>query len=79
MDKIWVTRSSMPSYEEFIEKIRPLWETRRLTNMGTYHKELETQLKDYLGVPHLSLMVLSLIDISEPTRQAELAYAVVCV
>ncbi len=57
MDKIWVTRSSMPSYEEFIEKIRPLWETRRLTNMGTYHKELETQLKDYLGVPHLSLMV----------------------
>ncbi len=57
MNKIWVTRSSMPSYEEFIEKIRPLWETRWLTNMGTYHKELEVQLKAYLGVPCLSLMV----------------------
>ncbi|MDE7223490.1 MAG: DegT/DnrJ/EryC1/StrS family aminotransferase [Acetatifactor sp.] len=57
MDKIYVTRSSMPSYEEFVEKIKPLWETRRLTNMGTYHKELEAKLKEYLGVPHLSLMV----------------------
>ena len=57
MDEIRVTRSSMPPYEKFIEKIKPLWETRWLTNMGTYHKELEMQLKDYMGAPHLSLMV----------------------
>lgn len=57
MDKIFVTRSSMPSYEEFIEKIKPLWETRRLTNMGEYHEELEMRLRRYLRVPHLSLMV----------------------
>lgn len=57
MKKITVTKSSMPPYEEFIEKIKPLWETKWLTNMGTYHKELEEQLKDYLQVPHLSLMV----------------------
>lgn len=47
----------MPSYEEFIEKIKPLWETKWLTNMGTYHKELEQKLKEYLGVPNVSLMV----------------------
>lgn len=57
MDKITVTKSSMPPYEEFIEKIKPLWETKWLTNMGTYHKELEQKLKEYLGVPYLSLMV----------------------
>ena len=57
MDRIFVTRSSMPPYEEFIEKIKPLWETRRLTNMGEYHEELEKRLKQYLRVPHLSLMV----------------------
>ncbi len=57
MEKITVTRSSMPSYEEFIEKIKPLWDTKWLTNMGTYHRELEQKLKEYLGVPNVSLMV----------------------
>lgn len=57
MKKILVTKSSMPSYEEFIEKIKPLWESHWLTNMGTYHKELEQKLQEFLGVPYLSLMV----------------------
>ncbi len=56
-EKIYVTRSSMPPYEEYIEAIRPLWESHWLTNMGTYHQELERQLKEYLEVPQLSLMV----------------------
>lgn len=55
--KIYVTRSSMPPYEEYIKAIKPLWDTHLLTNMGTYHKELEEQLKKYLDVPELSLMV----------------------
>lgn len=57
MEKVTVTRSSMPSYEEFIKRIKPLWETRWLTNMGSYHKELETELQRYLKVPYVSLMV----------------------
>ena len=56
-NKILVTRSSMPPYEEYIEAIRPLWESRWLTNMGKYHQELEEKLKEYLDVPQLSLMV----------------------
>lgn len=56
-EKILVTRSSMPSYEEYSEAIRPLWETRWLTNMGQYHRELEARLKKYLEVPEVSLMV----------------------
>ncbi len=47
----------MPPYEEYIEAIKPLWETHWLTNMGTYHKELEQKLAEYLDVPRLSLMV----------------------
>lgn len=57
MKEIMVTRSAMPSYEQFIEKIKPLWNTRRLTNMGVYHKELEHALQAYLKVPYVSLMV----------------------
>lgn len=56
-DKIYVTHSAMPPYEEFIEMIKPLWETRRLTNMGVYHEELENRLRSKLNVPYLSLMV----------------------
>ncbi len=56
-DKVLVTKSSMPEFEEYVEMIRPLWESHRLTNMGVYHKQLESQLKDYMGVSQLSLMV----------------------
>lgn len=56
-EKIFVTRSSMPSYEEYIEAIKPLWDSHWLTNMGQYHQELEQKLKIYLDVPELSLMV----------------------
>lgn len=56
-DKMLVTRSSMPSYEEYIEAIKPLWDSHWLTNMGVYHRELEQKLREYLDVPEVSLMV----------------------
>lgn len=56
-DKILITQSSMPPYEEYIEAIKPLWDSHWLTNMGKYHQELEIKLKEYLDVPELSLMV----------------------
>ena len=56
-EKILVTRTSMPPYEEYIEAIKPLWDSHWITNMGTYHKELEKKLREYLDVPEVSLMV----------------------
>ena len=57
LEKILVTKSSMPPYEEYIEKIKTLWDSHWLTNMGYYHNELENKLKEYLQVQELSLMV----------------------
>lgn len=54
---IYVTQSFMPPYEEYIEAIKPLWDSHWLTNMGEYHKKLEEELKEYLDVPMVSLMV----------------------
>lgn len=54
---VYVTKSSLPSYEEYIEMIRPMWNTHRITNMGVYHKRLEMELKNFLNVPYISLMV----------------------
>lgn len=56
-DKIMVTRSSMPEFDEYVQMIKPLWESHWLTNMGDYHDCLEQKLKEYLGVSQLSLMV----------------------
>lgn len=54
---ILVTQSFMPPYEEYIQAIKPLWDSHWITNMGQYHQELECRLKDYLDVPELSLTV----------------------
>lgn len=56
-EKILVTKSSMPPIEEYIEMIRPLWDSHMISNMGMYHVQLENKLKEYLGVDYLSLMV----------------------
>ena len=55
-DKIFVTKSTMPAFEEYVDMIRKLWNSRWLTNMGDYHKMLEKQLKEYLKVNKISLM-----------------------
>lgn len=52
-----VTRSSMPSYEEYCEEIKAIWENRWLTNMGPIHNKLKERLKDYLKVDHLEPFV----------------------
>lgn len=54
-EKINVTRSSMPPFEEYCEEIRDLWDSRWLTNMGEKHRRLEAELKNYLGAPHVKL------------------------
>lgn len=56
-DKILVTRSSMPDFEEYAEEIRPIWESHWLTNMGVKHRQLEADLMDYLKVPQIALFV----------------------
>ena len=52
-EKIFVTKSSMPPLEDYIEEIRTLWDTHMLTNMGVKHKELEKRLQEYLDVPNV--------------------------
>lgn len=55
--RILVTRSSMPSLEEYVKEIEPLWESHWLTNQGEKHRQLERELHSYLGVDYVSLFV----------------------
>lgn len=45
----------MPSYEEYCEEIKELWDSRWLTNGGVKHQQFEAQLKAFLGVSDVTL------------------------
>ena len=55
MSNILVTRSSMPTFEEYCEEIKDLWDSHWLTNMGAKHQQLQAELEAYLGVKHVTL------------------------
>lgn len=52
---IQVTQSSMPEFEDYIEEIKDLWDSRWLTNMGKKHEKLKYELERYLEVQYISL------------------------
>lgn len=52
---VYVTRPYLPPLDEFIPYLEQIWATRRLTNGGPFHQQLECALGDYLGVKHVSL------------------------
>ena len=56
MKNIQVTRSSMPEIDEYIEEIKDIWDSRWLTNMGSKHKRLQAELKDYMAVENVELL-----------------------
>lgn len=56
MSNILVTRSSMPTLEEYMEEIKTMWDSHWLTNMGPKHKELQAKLTEYLGVENIDLL-----------------------
>lgn len=56
-NKILVTKSSMPSLEEYVKEIKDIWESHWLTNMGIKHQTLQKKLKEYLGVENVDLLI----------------------
>ena len=56
-EPVMVTRSSLPPLEEYVEMLKPIWDSAWLTNMGEYHETLKEKLKAYLKTPNLELFV----------------------
>lgn len=51
-----VTQPSMPEFDTYVDMIRPLWESRHLSNRGEHVRALEEELQQRLNVPHVSLL-----------------------
>ena len=52
---ITVTSPLLPNLEEFNELLKDIWDSKWITNNGSYHKKLEAALAEYLKVPYVSL------------------------
>jgi dTDP-4-amino-4,6-dideoxygalactose transaminase len=52
---IYVTEPFLPPLEEFIPYLEKIWESKKLTNGGPFHRQLEAALCEFLGVGHIAL------------------------
>ena len=50
-----VTSPALPPLREVLPLLKIIWMSKKVTNMGVFHKEFESQLQKYLGAPHISL------------------------
>lgn len=54
-DIITVTSPLLPNLGEFTEILKDIWDSKWITNNGSYHQKLEQALAEYLKVPYVSL------------------------
>lgn len=52
---ITVTSPLLPDLEDFTVLLKEIWESKWITNNGSFHRQLEKELAEYLKVPYLSL------------------------
>ncbi len=55
MSLITVTSPLLPDLEEFHKELQKIWDSKWITNNGSFHQQLEKELADYLKVPYISL------------------------
>ncbi len=55
MEQITVTSPLLPNLDEFNDLLKEIWDSKWITNNGSFHKRLEAALCEYLKVPYISL------------------------
>lgn len=53
--QITVTSPLLPNLDEFHTLLKEIWDSKWITNNGSFHKQLEVSLAEYLKVPYVSL------------------------
>ena len=76
-DVIPVTRSVMPSLEEYTAEIASVWDNRWLTNQGEKHRELEARLCERMGVEKVVLFTNGHLALETAIRSQKLTGEVI--
>lgn len=78
-----VTKSYLPDLEDYVTLLKGVWERVHLTNDGPLLRDLEGQLKEFLGVKHLKFctngtivlqMALKVLDIKKEVITTPFSY-----
>ncbi len=67
-----VTKTFLPPPEEYNEHLKKIWESHWVTNQGPLCEELESHLKNYLGVKNLLLVSNGTIALQIAVKALEL-------
>lgn len=54
---VYVTKAFLPPFEEYVDGLKQIWDSAILTNQGPIHNRLIEELKTYLKVQKVSLLV----------------------
>ena len=54
-EPLFVTQPSLPPLQELLPYLEQIWASKKVTNNGPFHQQLESALCAYLGVPYISL------------------------
>lgn len=66
---LYVTRPTLPPFEEIVPLLEEIWGSRTLTNGGPFHQRFELELANYLGVPYVTLVTNATIGLMVALRQ----------
>lgn len=69
---IYVTKPFLPPKEEYDRYLQGIWQRNWITNHGPLVNELELQLKNYLGLPHLLFLSNGTIALQIAIKALEL-------
>ncbi len=74
---IYVTSPLLPDFDEYSEMLRQIWDSRILTNNGEFHRRLERELTDFLGVQYMSLFTNGTLPLITSFQALELSGEVI--
>jgi dTDP-4-amino-4,6-dideoxygalactose transaminase len=71
-NNINVTEPFLPPLDEFNVYLKQIWKNKHITNNGPFHKQLEQELCNYLGVEYISLFCNGTIALLVAIKALEL-------
>ena len=54
-NRVYVTQPALPDLKDFVPYLEDIWESKQLSNNGKYHRQLEKEMAEFLGVEYISL------------------------
>jgi dTDP-4-amino-4,6-dideoxygalactose transaminase len=71
-NQILVTSPLLPDLKEFNRYLEQIWESKWITNNGSFHQQLEKALAEYLGVEYISVFTNGTLPLITALQALEL-------